>query len=187
FPYLMIALSVFFYPPDQIRAIFFKGKEQVKETVKALPNYLTVALSLYFLVQILLPLRHYLFEGDVNFTEEGHRLSWRMMLRLKRGSLQVNVEEKETGTIHKIKLSDYLSRGQSRKVATHPDMLWQFAQRISKEFANQGKEVRVFADAKVSVNGHPRMQLVDPEVDLASVPWEHFRHSDWIFTGYQND
>ena len=30
------------------------------------------------------------------------------------------------------------------------------------------------------VNGRELKQLIDPNVDLANVKWEHFKHSDWI-------
>jgi vitamin K-dependent gamma-carboxylase len=34
-------------------------------------------------IQVLIPLRHYLIPGDANWSEEGQRFSWRMMLRMK--------------------------------------------------------------------------------------------------------
>ncbi|WP_316930169.1 HTTM domain-containing protein [Leeuwenhoekiella sp. MAR_2009_132] len=36
-------------------------------------------------MQLELPLRHWIIKDDVLWTEEGHRLSWRMMLRSKGG------------------------------------------------------------------------------------------------------
>jgi hypothetical protein len=41
------------------------------------------------------PLRHYAIDGDANWTEEGHRFSWRMMLRSKGGYLQLAVFDPE--------------------------------------------------------------------------------------------
>ena len=40
----------------------------------------------------------------------------------------------------------------------------------------------VFAEAKISLNGHPKRQLIDSGVDLASVSWEPFKHATWILT-----
>ena len=37
----------------------------------------------YLLLQAIVPFRHLLYPGDVNWTEEGHRFSWHMMLREK--------------------------------------------------------------------------------------------------------
>lgn len=49
-----------------------------------------------------------------------------------------------------------------------------------KDFARQGKDVKIYVSAYVSVNGRPFKQLINPEIDLASVPWETFKHGDWI-------
>ena len=38
----------------------------------------------FLIVQILVPLRLHLYEGDVKWTEYGHKFSWRMKLRTKR-------------------------------------------------------------------------------------------------------
>ncbi|MEO1254049.1 MAG: HTTM domain-containing protein, partial [Bacteroidota bacterium] len=118
---------------------------------------------------------------------EGHRLSWRMMLRTKSGSLKVYVEDLETKERERINLREYLSRDQRSSVTAQPDMLWQFAQRLEKEYALKGKQVAVYADALVSLNGHPRKALIDKSVNLADVKWERFKHADWILTNEDND
>lgn len=182
FPYLMIGLTVFFYPPETIRRIFFKRKPKVYPIRKALTMNLTVVLIVYFTIQALLPLRHHLFEGNVAWTEEAHRLSWRMMLRSKSGTIRFYVEDKATGVRTKIKLDDYLTRPQKASVATTPDMIWQFAQRLHREYFAKGQDVAVYVNARLSLNGHPRKTFIDPNVDLASVDWERFKHSDWILT-----
>ena len=43
----------------------------------------TTLLGIYVAFQLLVPLRHWLYPGDVNWTDEGHRFSWRMKLRYK--------------------------------------------------------------------------------------------------------
>ena len=41
--------------------------------------------------------------------------------------------------------------------------------------------VSVFAASSyVSINKKPGCQLIDPEVDLTTVEWSHFKHHDWI-------
>jgi len=137
-------------------------------------------LGIYFLFQLVLPLRHHFFKDDVLWTEEGHRLSWRMMLRSRSGSITfrvVNTEAKDTILIN---LNDYLTKKQQRRVACYPDFIWQFAQYLKKEYAQKGDNVQVFAKNKVRVNQAPRRELIDPNVDLANVPWKHFAHNDWI-------
>ncbi|WP_425392868.1 HTTM domain-containing protein [Ekhidna sp.] len=182
FPYLMIGLTVFFFPPDVVRNIFFKNKPKVYPIRKKPSLAWTYVLSIYFLIQVILPLRHHFIEGDVSWTEEGHRLSWRMMLRAKSGYMKVYVEDKNTGDREKLNLAKYVSRDQLSSLSVQPDMIWQLAQRLKNEYEAKGKDVAVYTDAKVSLNGHPRKPLIDKEVDLTTVPWDTFKHSDWILT-----
>lgn len=184
FPYMMIALTVFFFPGDVLRKLFFKKREMVKIVPSTLPNYLFVPLIVYLVVQLLVPLRHYLYTGDVHWTEEGHRLSWQMMLRAKSSTVKFTVVDKESGEIIKINISDYLTPNQRVGLGGRPDMVWQFAQRLKKEYEEQGREVAVYAKTRVSLNGSKYKALIDPEVDLGAVNWNRFKHSDWIL--YEN-
>lgn len=187
FPYLMIGLSVFFYPPESIQKLFFRNKEKVYPVRKQLSVFWTAAMGVYFLIHLLLPLRHHLYEGRVGFTEEGHRLSWRMMLRTKSSTPKIYVEDLQTMERERLNLKNYLTEDQRMAMGGQPDMIWQFAQRIRKEYLQQGKDVAVYADVKVKLNGHSRRPLIDNTVDLSRVPWESFCHSDWILTFEQND
>jgi len=102
------------------------------------------------------------------------------MLRSKssRGAFKV-VEKGKNDTIY-INDSNYLSRKQMRSVYSKPDMIWQFSQRLKRDYANKGKDVQVFVDSRVSVNGRPFRRFIDPKVDIAAEKWHHFKHHDWI-------
>jgi vitamin K-dependent gamma-carboxylase len=183
FPYLSLAFSLFFFEPKTVRNLFLKKKEFYNAEEIIMPRYKTVLIplfSVYFLIHIALPLRQYLFEDNVLWTEEGHRLSWRMMLRAKNGSATYSVIDVATNTAIPIKISDYLTTKQQRGAATKPDVIWQFAQHLKYDFAKKGKKVKVFVSTYVSVNGKPSKLLVDPKVDLANEEWHHFKHHDWI-------
>ena len=54
------------------------------------------------------------------------------------------------------------------------------AQRIKKIEAEKGRDVSVFATCKVKINHGKYHTYIDPEVDLASEKWNHFKHHDWI-------
>ncbi|EAR02455.1 HTTM domain-containing protein [Maribacter sp. HTCC2170] len=184
FPYLALAFTVFFFEADTIRNIFFKKKNAVtKPYVKAPSNkkLLLYASGLYFCVQLLLPIRHHFIEDKVLWTEEGHRLSWRMMLRSRTGKIQFKVVKNITGESQIVKLEDHLSKKQMRKIGAYPDFIWQFAQYLRNEHNTNGDEVSVYAlNSKVSINGKPYKSFIDPKVDLASEKWSHFGHHNWI-------
>ncbi|WP_293297340.1 HTTM domain-containing protein [Allomuricauda sp.] len=183
FPYLSLAFTVFFFEPQTIRNIFLKTKTFAPEAKIIIPktkNMILSVLGIYFLVQIALPLRHHFFKDDVLWTEEGHRLSWRMMLRSRGGRITYKVVNPKTKDTIKIDLDKYLTKKQHRRVTCYPDFIWQFAQHLKKEYAKKGESIQVFVDNKVRVNQGSYKQFIDPKVDLANVPWKHFAHNDWI-------
>ncbi|MDC6366130.1 MULTISPECIES: HTTM domain-containing protein [Flavobacteriaceae] len=183
FPYLSLAFTVFFFEPQTIRNIFLKTKKIVIDDISAIPknrNIVLVVLGSYFLVQLLLPLRHHTFVDNVLWTEEGHRLSWRMMLRGRSGTIRYRVVNKETDKVTYIDLDDYLTKKQRRRVASYPDFAWQFAQHLKKDYAAKGEDIRVYVKNRVKINDGNYYEFIDPTVDLASVPWKHFAHNEWI-------
>ena len=83
---MSLAFCLFFFEPKTIRDIFLKKKllyEGNEMSIPKMRNPFVVLLSVYFIIQLALPLRHWFIQDDVLWTEEGHRLSWRMMLRAK--------------------------------------------------------------------------------------------------------
>ncbi|KAA3621842.1 MAG: hypothetical protein DWP94_09620, partial [Flavobacterium sp.] len=156
FPYMSMAFAFFFFSSETLQKWFLRKRKVVyTEGQVIVPKYkpiLLSVLSVYFIVQLSLPLRHWFFEDDVLWTEEAHRLSWRMMLRSKRGLLTVWIEDKTTGERERYGFSSMLSAKQNRNVRNKPDLLWQLAQRIKKIEAEKGRDVAVFMDVKVKVN-----------------------------------
>lgn len=59
-------------------------------------------------------------------------------------------------------------------------MIWQFSQRIKKQYTKEGKDVAVYVKGKVSVNGKSYQPLVNDTIDIASVKWNHFKHNEWL-------
>lgn len=183
FPYLSLAFSLFFFESETIRNIFLKKKAVYTGNDIILPkNYKVISwvFIIYLSYQALMPLRHWLIQDNVLWTEEGHRMSWRMMLRTKSGHATFTVVNKNTNETTRVKLRDYLTPKQQRLVAVKPDFAWQFAQRLKQEYAQQGKDIAVYVKGKVKVNNHPYQSFINPEVDLASVSWNPYKHHDWI-------
>ena len=102
------------------------------------------------------------------------------MLRSRSGTARFQVINKETQQATHIDLDDYLTKKQRRKVCSYPDFAWQFAQHLKQEYAQKGEDVRVYVNCRAKVNGSTLQPLIDPNVDLAAVPWKHFAHNEWI-------
>lgn len=183
FPYLSLAFALFFFEPKIIQKIFLKKKPyySLKEVIiPKLKTPLVCVISIYFIVQMILPIRHHFILDDVLWTEEGHRMSWRMMLRAKSGIATYRVENKNTDEIIYINLNEFLTKKQQQTASTKPDVIWQFAQHLKNKFEDNGQDVSVYLDCKISVNGRPYKTLINPETDLASVQWNAYKHSNWI-------
>src|SRR6185436_43885 len=91
FPWLMLGALLIFFPPDLVRrfarAFMSPGegfpppqRPQTRSTYSLTTSQKRIAglLAAYLAVQILFPLRHYLYPGNVSWTEEGHNFSWHM-------------------------------------------------------------------------------------------------------------
>ena len=122
----------------------------------------------------------------MHWTEEGHRLSWHMMLRVKRGYVNLKIKDHDTGNEWLINPKTYLTRKQSAGIAKKPDMLWQFVQIVKEDLRQKGhNDISVYAIGKISLNGSEYKELYDPTYDLASVEWHPFKHSEWLLRQHQ--
>ncbi|NQY31304.1 MAG: HTTM domain-containing protein [Flavobacteriaceae bacterium] len=184
FPFLSLAFCLFFFEAKTIHNIFLKRKPYYTSDEVIIPktaSTLKPILFMYFCIQLFLPIRHWFIPGDVLRTEEGHRLSWRMMLRTKSGRISYKVVDKETGKAIFIQHYKLVSPKQARLLATKPDVIWQFIQHLKKKYEAEGKSVEIYAiNSKISVNGGKHTPFIDPKIDLTTVEWNTFTHSDWI-------
>lgn len=182
FPYLMLGAMVLFFPSEQVRRWFFP-KQKVQTSISKSPSFRLwrIPLAVFFLLQMALPFRHHLIGGDVNWTEEGHRMSWRMMLRYKRSRGKVLVEYPgKEGQPELINYRKHLSASQARKLFAYPDFAWQYAQWLKETLQEGGVYPKIYFESEVSLNGHTYMPLIDPEVDMATADWKCFARNEWL-------
>ncbi len=187
FPYLSIALNLFFLNPQMIQRFFFWRQDTVIEDEHFLlannlkRRMLLYGFCIYIFFQLIIPMRSWFYPGNVFWTEEGYRMSWKMMMRTKSGSLYFKVKDPVSKKIWKAEPAKIFSPRQMMWLSTSPDIIWQYAQRLKKEFEEKGiPNVEVYAIGKVSLNRSEPKPMVDTTVDLGSVKWKAFRHSEWI-------
>ncbi len=96
FPWFMIVITTIFFSPSWPRDLWHRFKKRISNTAGpaaeavATPSpgnrfAIKTFLMFYLALQLLIPLRHFLYPGNVHWTEEGHRFSWHMKLRNKVG------------------------------------------------------------------------------------------------------
>lgn len=143
------------------------------------PRLLFLALSAYVAIQLLVPLRHHLYPGSVHWTEEGHRFAWQMKLRDKQGSAVFTAIDRGSGERRALDPTVLVSSEQLREASLRPDMILQLAHRLAERERAAGHDVEIRARARVSLNGRPAEDLIDPRRDLATVP-RNLGAADWI-------
>lgn len=199
FPWFTLFGSLIFFDPDWPKQFasriqrLFRGDpahalqttpgETSNATVKPMPqNLIIVFLCFWVSSQIVIPLRHFLYPGNVSWTEEGHRFSWQMKLRDKQGRSDFFVIDRQRrGNVWHVNPHEFLTRKQVRKMSGRPDMILQFAHFLrdywQHEYSLKDPEVR--ATVMVSLNGRKPALLIDPERDLSKIE-RNLRHADWV-------
>ncbi|MFT5735094.1 MAG: vitamin K-dependent gamma-carboxylase [Paracoccaceae bacterium] len=191
FPYMVLALTVFFFSEARMeRALVrLQGKSGIRDAPRSKferaarrAPWVAPALAAFFFLQLALPLRHHFFRGDVAWTEEGHRMSWRMMLRTKSAQLALVVEDAASGAVRPVNQTEFLTARQQMLVASQPAMLFRFAQDLAAALREPGmQEPGVYARySACSLNGSDPSPLYDPEVDLTRVRWNRFSRNEWV-------
>jgi hypothetical protein len=182
FPFFALTFALFFYEPETIRRLFLRKKPKLKDENLSQNYYgkkiIIFLIIPYLIIQIALPLRHHFIEGDVLWTEEGHRLSWRMMLRERNGFITIQIKDLKTGNVSIYDYRKNLTNKQAQNLATKPDFIWQYCQRIKEEY--KGKPIAIYIDCKNSINRKEYKTLIDPKFDMTKAKWSHFKHNEWI-------
>lgn len=180
FPVIMVLAALVFFDPSWprrwiglLRATWSERPSSVAAPSPASPwRWAALSLALvYCLLQVALPLRTHLYEGNVLWHEQGMRFSWRVMAREKNGSVTFVVRQPSTGREWHVPPHRHLTRLQERELSTQPDLILQLARHIADDFEQRGLgKVQVHADALASLNGRAAAPLIDPRVDLAAEP-----------------
>lgn len=181
FSYLMSLAVTIFFDPDWPRRLATRrgwswaaphpapGAAHPVPGSRAAQRLLLAGIAVYALVQIALPLRHFLYPGYVSWTEEGHRFSWHMKLRGKASRMKILVTLPATHTQFAIDAREDLTERQMIKVFTFPDMLLQYVHFKRDELRAAGADPEIRVEWYCSLNGAPERLLIDPAVDLARV------------------
>ncbi len=140
-----------------------------------------VFFSFYFLVQLLLPIRFLLYPGNLLWTEEGYRFSWRVMLMEKGGTTFFRITDPGTGRRFEVNNREFLTGYQERMMETQPDMMLQYAKILQREYDKKGiHQAAVQVESYVTLNGSGSRLYIDSSVNLAIQKESLFGHKKWI-------
>lgn len=192
FPIIMILSTLIFFPGSfhnrLLAPLNYVPSQNVKldDCSPLFKKSIFAGLALFFLIQLATPMRHLLYPGNVLWTEEGYRFSWRVMLLEKSGHVTFRVADEAQGRHTEILNEQYLSDFQEKQMSIQPDFILQFAHHLAEEFRQKHgmKNPIVTADAHVSLNGRISQQFIDPKINLAKQV-SGFAPKTWILP-FQN-
>jgi hypothetical protein len=193
FPWLMMSATLIFFSENfHIRVINILRKifsipspsqheERLPEFRPTIQRLMPGFLACYFLFQVLFPFRFLLYPGNLLWTEEGYRFSWRVMLMEKGGTSFFFVKNGATGRKFEVNNSDFLTPYQERMMETQPDMILQYAHMLKEFYQRQGIDSpEVTVQCYVALNGRRSRLFIDSSVNLAAEKETWFGHKPWI-------
>ncbi len=193
FPYIMIVSALIFFDSKIHEYILKKMARLFRVNKTYFENGLTkiysnnigykslmVILGAFYLIQVALPFRYLAYPGELFWTEEGYRFSWRVMLMEKAGYANFKIVDLNSGQYFHVNNADYLTVFQEKQMATQPDFILQYANHLANDYKQKGYEnIAVYVDSYVALNGRKSQPYIDPTVNLLEQN-ESFNHKKWI-------
>jgi hypothetical protein len=193
FPYIMIIATLIFFDAKLHHKLLSYLDRLIKGGKHRFDNgkHLTLALkgqqkfkygliTIFFVVQLLFPFRYLLYPGELLWTEEGYRFSWRVMLMEKSGYTQFKVVNAETGKTFLVDNTDFLTTFQEKQMAFQPDFILEYAHFLKNHFEKDNHQnIQIFAESYVALNGRLSTAFIDPKTDLTKET-ESFKPKNWI-------
>jgi hypothetical protein len=192
FPYIMIVSALIFFDAsfhERFLRFFseilkklrlfkpIKISEEHQVTSNKIAPYVV---GVFIVIQLLFPWRYLVYPGELFWTEEGYRFSWRVMLIEKAGYAQFTIKDTKGGKKFAVNNRDFLTAFQEKQMSTQPDFIVQYAHYLGAHFASQGHQnIAVHVESYVALNGRLSQQYIDPTVNLLEVQ-DTFEHKDWI-------
>lgn len=195
FPFVAIFVTLIFFPADwpqqfyrwvlfkieQFKAYYVRKRAGQSDLSTKWHKFALAGVVLFLIAQTLIPLRPFLYLGNVAWTQEGHQFSWRMKLNDMRNEAVVfKVRDPVSGRTWGAYPDKFLPPNQAREVATNPEYALQFARLLQKIWAKDGYDnIEVYAEIYNSLNGRKPALFLNPNQDLTKVKWG-FGQSPWI-------
>lgn len=192
FPYIMIVLTTIFFSEQfhlglirRMKAILDLPASQIDFTVYQPSPFpikvMALILGIHFTIQALAPFRYLLYKGNLFWTEQGYRFSWRVMLMEKAGTAFFYMHDRATGKEIEIDNKDHLTYMQEKMMATQPDMMVDYAKFLKAEYEKKGfKNPIIRAQSYVTVNGSGSREFIDPSIDLSEQDNSFLAEKNWI-------
>jgi len=176
FPYFMLASLILFFDADLPQKLYDKYIKKAKKVKTKIIHYgdANQKLMLYFfiaylLVQAILPLRHFIYQGDADWNYKGHYFSWRMKVQTRDlDGIKFATINKKNQQRAEIKMQEHINFTQFKLLGFDPEASVRFANYLEKIYRKKYRQqVSVNALIKVELNGSGEfVEMINPQFDL---------------------
>lgn len=179
FPWLAIAATTLFFSPSWPRQLLALVRWRCAFSPSASPPsegrwkhaIILAFVIIYSAIQILVPLRHFLTPGGIEWNYGGHRFSWRMYVQAQSVQSLFYVTNPTTGRTIRVPPAQFLNERQRSLMAYTPDICVQFAHYLASTIPHLGsRPLVVEARILTMINGRKLQYYIDPSVNLAAEP-----------------
>ncbi len=193
FPYIMIVSALIFFDSGlhnrllariskwfKISKSFFDNGADYSFPKVWLRKTSVGVVAIFFVLQLLIPFRYMLYPGELFWTEEGYRFSWRVMLMEKAGYANFKVVNPKNGQRFYVDNTEFLTRFQEKQMSTQPDFILEYAHFLEDFYLEKGiEDPQIYVDSYVALNGRSSQRYVNPEIDLTEIQ-PSLKHRTWL-------
>lgn len=189
-PMFMLATLIIFYDPAEPRILIKKIKKtfhiqsseisenNVPPSVQPQNSKFIIILSLYLMIQVLVPLRHFLYPCSTNWTHRGQEFCWQFMNNNMWTDIRFRMSRPQNlANFDPMPMSEY----QYQWMTNFPDMIMQYVHYLRGELIESDvDDPEIYVYAEKSLNGREPCALFDSNVNLANKKFSLFECPDWL-------
>ena len=181
FPYVMIISSLIFFEATLhhkiigyirrlLKVFKFKNENIEQKKIKPSKQINKWIIGIVLVIQLTVPFRYLLYPGELFWTEEGYRFSWRVMLAEKVGYTQFKLIQHDSKKAIYINNRDFLTAFQEKQMSFQADMILEYAHFLGEHFRKEGyKNFGIYTEAYVALNGRKSQAYINPETNLLNI------------------
>jgi hypothetical protein len=194
FPWMMLAATVIYFDYElyMVRLSFAKwfGKRARQE--RSLPKerpyipkrsmFATIFVVIWMVIQITVPLRHFLYRGDVAWNGQGNWFAWRMMLTDMVDGVSIKIMVPKDNESFYVKLDDYMNYYQFNKAVRCPMIILKLIDHLQEQLDQHGvlDDAIIKLEMYKGVNFRPPQLFNDTTLNYAKVKYDPLSSQDWI-------
>jgi len=146
--------------------------------IRNLPSCVVIIFRIYFIIQLILPLRPYVYPGNSSWNRGGKRFSWHLMLDNFNSKMVVYYTPTKKMSCPELQPFNGF---QAWWMSGNPEAIQQYVQYLRNQLVQCGVyNPEIFVDVKIALNGRDYFPLIDPNINLADEIYPVGKAAYWV-------